>query len=198
MNKKIIINNNLDYQKFLKKLNFYKYMYLTDYNIENNINKKELDIIIKALSIKKRKERIAYLYDEGAKYIDKYYSEDLCQFKDNKCFLQRKRNDGSKYGCCRYCKYVISNKGCPTSNISCKMIYCKEALKNIKKLKLSDIDFFKCFSIFQRIILKIDYCSTRDQVINDLYYGPIYWLIRSIKKGIDVQIKSSKIKKGIE
>ena len=78
------------------------------------------------------------------------------------------------------------------------MIYCKEALKNIKKLKISDIDFYKCLSIFQRNILKIDNCSTREQIIKDLYYSPIYCLIKKKKKGIDVQIKSSKIKKGIE
>ena len=180
----IIINNKDDYQSFLKKLFFYKYYHFTNFTIKNNIKSQELAIINNALNIKKKKERITYLYDETIKYINSYYHDDLCQFVNNQCFVQRERKDNSKFGCCFDCKLVKSGKGCPTSNVSCKLLYCKPALKNIKKLRIKDIDFLRCFSIFQRFILKYNFYSTREQVIKDLNYGIIIWFLRSIPKGL--------------
>ena len=65
MNKTIIINNKKDYQHFLNRLFFYKYYHFTIFTIKNNIKSQELTIISNALNIKKRKERITYLYDEA-------------------------------------------------------------------------------------------------------------------------------------
>ena len=186
MNKTIIINNKKDYQHFLNRLFFYKYYHFTNFTIKNNIKSQELTIISNALNIKKRKERITYLYDEAIKYINNYYHEDLCQFVNDQCFVQRARKDNSKYGCCFDCKLVESGKGCPSSNISCKLLYCKPALKNIKKLKIKDIELLRCFSIFQRLTLKIDFYSTREQMIKDLNYGIIYWFLRAIPKGFQL------------
>ena len=192
MNKKIVINSKKDYQKFLKKLFFYKYYHFTTFNIKNNIKSDELNVIIKALNIKKRKERITYLYDETIKYINNYYHDDLCQFENDQCFVQRNRTDNHKFGCCFDCPLVESGKGCPSSNVSCKLLYCKPALKNIKKLRIKDIEFLRCFSIFQRFILKFDFYSTREQMIKDLFFGPIYWFIRSIPKGLKLFFKIHK------
>ena len=192
MNKTIVINSQKEYKQFLKKLFFYKYYHFTHFKIKNNIKSSNLTIITNYLNIKKRRDRITYLYDETIKYLNDYYHEDLCKFVDNKCFVQRKRKDNSKYGCCFDCKLVQENKGCPTSNVSCKLLYCKPALKNIRKLRLKDIDFLKCYSIFQLFILKFDFYSTREQIINDLNFGLIYWLFRSTIKGIRLCFKIHK------
>ena len=189
MNRTIIINNKNDYKSFLRKLFFYKYYHFTNFNIKNKIKSSNLIIISKALNIKNRRDRITYLYDQTVNYLNNYYKEDLCKFTDDKCFVQKQRNDNSKFGCCFDCKLVKSGKGCPTSNVSCKLLYCKPAIKNIKKLKIKDIEFLRCFSIFQRFILKFDFYSTREQMIKDLYFGPIYWFIRSIPKGLRLIFK---------
>ena len=184
MNKKIVINSKEDYNNFLKKIKYYKYYLFTNFDIDNNIELEELDIITKALNIKGRRKRISYVYDEAVKYINKYYSKDLCDFKDNQCFVQRESKSKNLYGCCHRCKYVKKDKGCPSSNISCKLIYCKPALKNLKKLKMKDINILKCLSAIQRFMLSFDFYSTREQVINDLYFGLPLWVLRCTAKGL--------------
>ena len=116
-------------------------------------NNKELTKIVKALNIKKQKERITYVYDEAIKEVNKYYSKDLCQFIGNKCIAQRKNNSNHVDGCCYRCP-INTTTGCPTASLNCKLIYCKTAIKNMKKLKFSDIKILKCLSPIQRLILR--------------------------------------------
>lgn len=138
---------------------------------------KKLNNIVKALNIKKRKQRIEYVYDEAIKYINKYYSDDLCQFKNNQCLVQRQKKVDKINGCCGLCIYQNS-KGCKVDNISCKLFYCDTALRNMKKLDINQIDILKCFNLRQRFIVKSDFFATREQVINDLYYGILIATIR--------------------
>lgn len=148
---------------------------------------KKLKTVVNALNIKNRKERIEYIYDEGVNYINKYYSDDLCQFKDGQCIAQRKDGSGHKNGCCRYCRIVTEN-GCPSSNLSCKLIYCKTALGNIKLLRLRDIPILKCLSITQRMILKASFYYTREEILKDLNYGIIYSLLRTLVNELKLDI----------
>ena len=187
--KTIIINNPKEYSIFLKKVKYYKYYKFTKFNIKNNINNKDLDIIIKSLNIKKRKERITYLYDSIVNYLNEYYKDNICDFKNNQCFVQRETKTNNLYGCCLNCKYVKSNLGCISSNVSCKLTYCRSAKKKLKLIKLRDIPFTNCLTPLQKFIIKNDYFSTREQVINDLYYGIPYYLIRSFIKGIKITFK---------
>ena len=187
MKKTIIINNEKDYKKLLSKLKYYKYYKFTSFNIINNINNQDIDIINKALNIKNKRKRIIYIYDELVKYLNEYYREDLCKFENDKCFVQRKNNN--KFGCCAECPLVKSGTGCPTSNVSCKLIYCKPALSNIKRIKLIEISISRCLSIIQRFILRFDVFSTREQIINDLYFGIIWWYMGTIKKGLRLTFK---------
>ena len=133
----------------------------------------ELKNIVQALNIKNRKQRIEYVYDEAIKCINKYYSDDLCQFKNKQCIAQRKEGKNKINGCCRECP-LVTESGCPSSNLACKLIYCKTALGNLKLLRLRDIPILKCLSIFQRVILKGGFFQNRETILNDLYYGPIY------------------------
>jgi len=146
----------------------------------------KLKVIVDALNIKKRKDRIEYVYDEAIKYINKYYSEDLCKFENNQCIAQR-NNNGYTNGCCRKC-ILVTDKGCPSVNLACKLIYCKTALGNIKLLKLSDIPVLKCLSLCQRVILKGSFFSTREEILKDLNYGLIYSSIRALKKVIQLDL----------
>lgn len=133
--------------------------------------------IVQALNIKKRKERIEFIYDEAIKVINNYYSDDLCKFIDNKCIAARKYKKDKINGCCRLCAHQ-NNKGCKVNNLSCKLFYYNAALDNIKELNINDIEILKCLNKRQRFILKSDYFSTREEVIKDLYYGIVIVTIR--------------------
>ena len=137
----------------------------------------DLKNIVQALNIKRRKARIEFVYDEAIKYINKYYSKDLCRFIDNRCIAARKYKKDRLNGCCRLCAYQ-NNTGCKVNNLSCKLFYCKAALENIKELNINDIEILKCLNKRQRFILKSDFFSKREDVINDLYYGVLIATIR--------------------
>ena len=145
---------------FLYRSFLFKYVNFTSDN-------KNLKLIVTALNIKNNKKRLEYVFDETIKHINKYYEKDLCKFKDGKCIVQRKRNDDSKNGCCKSC-HLVTDKGCPSKNVACKLIYCKTALDGMKKLKMKDIDILKCISLRQRIILRSDYFRTKEEVIKDM------------------------------
>ena len=89
-NKIIIINNDKDYNKLLKKLYIYKSIlyYNTLFVVKNNINDKMLNYIIDALNIKKRKKRINFIYDQSCHLIDeKNKGINLCGFKNERCYV---------------------------------------------------------------------------------------------------------------
>ena len=161
---------------FLYRTIFFRFV---KFSTDNDKIKK----IVNALNIKKRKERIIYIYDEAINVLNKYYSQDLCQFIDGKCIVQRNNNSIYVNGCCKKCP-LVTDKGCPSSNITCKLIYCKTAAKNIKLLKLSDIDILKCLSLKQRIIILASTLLTREEVINNIYYGLIYTVVNGLIKEI--------------
>ncbi len=138
---------------------------------------KKLNKVVKALNIKSRKKRIIYIYQELSKEIDKYYSMDLCDFKDNKCVAQRQNKSKHINGCCRMCLHRTGGK-CPTNNIACKMFYCDVALTNAKKLEYNDLALFKVFSIANQFMVKSDYFTKEEEIINDLYYGILISTVR--------------------
>lgn len=142
-------------------------------------NNNELKTIVKALNIKNRKQRITYIYDETISLLNEYYSQDLCQFIDGKCIVQRKNNSKSTNGCCRRC-LIVTEKGCPSVNITCKLIYCKTAAKNIKLLKFNELTILKCLSIRQRLIILASTMMVREEVIKNLQYGIIYTVLREL------------------
>lgn len=172
---------------FLYKTIFFKY-------VKFETNDKNLKIIVETLNIKNRKNRIEYIYNEAINEINKYYWMDLCQFKDDKCVVQRNNNSKTKDGCCRTCPH-LGKKGCTSTNLPCKLLYCKTALQNLKLLKIKNIKILKCLSITQRLILKTDYYSTKEEIINDLYYGILLYGFRSLNREIKRYIKVFKIKK---
>lgn len=181
MNKLIKINNQTALDKFYRKLFFYKSFIFkkTHFTVETNFE--EVKPIINALNIKKRKERIIYIYDEACNQIDKHYqNKNICGFKNNKCYVQQKLQNGTINGCCRMCLYQ-STKGCTTKNLTCKLFTCSEVEKRCKVIKFDDLKILNLLSFRNRMILKSDYFSKREDVIKDLYYGSFFlWTIRIV------------------
>ena len=177
----IIINNKAALDKFYKKLFFYKSFLFkkTKFTVETKFE--EVKPIIKALNIKKRKQRITYIYDEACNQIDNHYkSKNICGFKNNKCYVQQKLNNGTINGCCRMCMYQ-SSKGCTTKNLTCKLFTCSEVEKRCKIITFDDLKILNLLSFRNRMILKSDYFSKREDVIKDLYYGSFFlWTIRIV------------------
>ncbi len=54
---------------------------------------------------------------------------------------------------------------------------------------MSDINILKCLSLTQRIILKTDFYSTKEEIINDLYYGILLYGFRSFYREIKNKLK---------
>lgn len=152
--------------------------------IKFTTNNKKIENIVNALNIKEKKERIKYVYKEGIKVVNNYYSKDLCKFKNGRCIVQR-NNPNNKHvnGCCIICP-IVTNKGCPSENLSCKLIYCKTALQNMKTLKFNDIKILKCLPITSRLILRADFFLTKEEIIDDIDKGILIWIFRVIKRKI--------------
>lgn len=180
MKKKIlIINNEKEYQKLLKKLLLYKSFLYHNTKFVSKSNYKNLNIIVTALNIKKRKERINYLYTSACNLCDESQkSINLCGFNNNKCYVQQKSNSNTCNGCCRKCLYQTPN-GCSTKNLACKLFNCSEVKKRNKVLTYNDLDFLRILSLKNRTIVKSDYFSTKEDVLKDLYsYSFIYSTLR--------------------
>lgn len=200
MEKVINIDSYDDYKKFLNKLIIYKsFIYCkTKFIIKNNIDDDNIDLICNALNIKNRKRRITYIYDKSCELIDKKVdNKNICGFKNNKCYSQRKSNSKYCNGCCRKCLYQ-TNKGCSTSNLTCKIFNCTEVTKRYDVLTYDDLNLLKLLSIKNRYLIKIDYFSTRIDVLKDLYsYSFIYSGIRITYRFIRNLIILHKRKKGM-
>lgn len=146
-------------------------------------NSKKYEKYVKALNIKNKRQRYEYIYDEALREINKYYKDDLCDFKNNQCIAQRKAGNGKINGCCRFCP-IVTEKGCPSQNFSCKLIYCETALKGLKLLKLREIKILRCLPISKRLILKGDFFVTKEEVLNDLSLGLIIFSFKTIFRNI--------------
>ena len=129
-------------------------------------------LIINALNIKNRYQRIYYVIDHLCDQIDDYYKDcNTCQFSNGKCICHRTQHLDYQNGCCRKCQYQSSH-GCTTKNFACKMFYCSFVKDHVKVLKYSDLKLLYVLNPLQRFILKSDYFRTVDEVTKDLYYGP--------------------------
>lgn len=193
--KTILISNSNDYNKFLRKLSIYKSIlyYNTIFVVKNDINDNMIDYIINALNIKNRKKRATYIYDNSCKLIDDNNKNiNICGFKDNKCYVQRKLKNGKCNGCCRKCLYQ-TKEGCPTKNLACKLFNCSEVTSRYNTLKYNDLKILKLLSLKNRIIIKSDYFSTREDVLKDLYaYTLTYSTLRIVYRLFKNYIKMNK------
>ena len=141
-----------------------------DYNVsmKNKFGDKKT-----AKSIKSRLKRLEYIYDNTCKKLDYLHKdENICGFKCNKCIVQQKSNSEEVNGCCRTCR-LQSNKGCTSSNLTCKLFYCDEIKKKYKLYEFKDLELLDLLSKRQKLLLKYDLFSSREEVLLDLYFGSL-------------------------
>lgn len=199
MRKKVIlISNNNDYKKFLRRIYIYKSILYcnTLFIVKNDNNDKMIDYITNALNIKNRKKRITYIYDSSCKIIDDNTKNiNICGFKNDKCYVQRILKNGKCNGCCRKCLYQTKN-GCPTKNLACKLFNCSEVKSRYEVIKYEDLKILRLLSLKNRIIIKSDYFSKREDVLKDLYaYTLTYPTLRIIYRLIRNYLYLNKINK---
>jgi hypothetical protein len=182
---KIIIKNEKKLTMFYKFIPLYKSFIFKFVKFELNENLFEKEPIVEALNIKNRKKRIAFIYDFVCDIIDEsYYGKNICGFENNKCYAQREPYNDKCNGCCRLCLYQ-NPKGCKTKNLSCKFYFCSDVIKRQSILKFEDFMILKCLTFRQRILLKHNYFSKREEILNDLYINSlIVGAIRIIYRNI--------------
>lgn len=193
--KTIVIESKEDYTKFIKRIILYKsILYInTEFQVKGCQVNDKIQQIIKGLNIKNRCKRITYVYDTTCNIIDSNTKGlNICGFKNNKCYIQQKQNNGKCNGCCRLCKYQNSN-GCPTKNLACKLFNCSEVKKRYKTIEYKDLAILKLLSLKNRLIVKSDYFSTREEVLKDLYaYTLTYSILRIFFRSIRNLISKTK------
>lgn len=176
-------------ETLFKNLWLYKSIFFRNKKFTLESDDPIVNIIINALNIKKRKERINYIYDSTCKYIDDdVKGKNICGFKDGKCYVQQLKENGIN-GCCRRCIYQ-SDKGCLTSNLTCKLFNCGEVKCRHNVIVYDDLKMLKVLSLRQRVILKHSYFSSREEVLKDLYIGSLF--IFGIRLVIRVVFKNFK------
>ncbi len=57
---------------------------------------------------------------------------------------------------------------CQTENLSCKLFYCPFIKSKYKILKIKEIPILKMLSLRQKMIIKFDVASTKEEALNDL------------------------------
>lgn len=193
--KTIVIESKEDYTKFIKRIILYKsILYInTEFQVKGCQVNDKLQQMINGLNIKNRYKRITYVYDTACSIIDSNTKGlNICGFKNNKCYIQQKQNNGKCNGCCRLCKYQNSN-GCPTKNLACKLFNCSEVKKRYKTIEYKDLAILKLLSLKNRLIVKSDYFSTREEVLKDLYaYTLTYSILRIFFRSIRNLISKTK------
>lgn len=184
--KKIIDTENLSEMYKLYK----KYKKIGYRNTEFIYKGKNEDIkeIVNVLNKKTRMQRLAYIFDKSCEQVDKKFEgKNICGFNCNQCAVQIKDNSKEINGCCRLCRLQGDN-GCKSKNLVCKLFFCEEVKRNYEVVELKDLKLVKLLTRRQRLILKFDLFSSREEVIMDLYIGiatvaafrEIYTLIKNL------------------
>ena len=193
MEKVLFIEN----EKNLKTLFLYKSFLYHFVNFRLEEDKYEIGDIVAALNIKNRKKRVEFIYDRACDEINDFFAnKNVCNFKNGQCGIHRKLKNNKFNGCCRKCIYQTPN-GCPTKNLACKLFFCSYVKDRYKVIELKDLKILKALYFRQRAIIKYDYFSSREEVINDLYLnsyiiGTVRVFYRLIKNQFKLLFKNKR------
>lgn len=143
----------------------------------------EIGVAILAVQMGHKKERYDFLYDEICYYLDHVCStQNLCDFKNNKCFA--KQNTNTTMGCCHHfpdkkwgmlyqkelvpCEFLSQN-GCTTKSIGCKMFMCDEVRKKGYGFTVYNILLIRYFFNFiQKLIIKTSVFEPKEAIMKRL------------------------------
>ena len=129
---------------------------------------------IKGITVHSRLKRISFIYDKACQMVDDLHKgENICGYKCNQCIVQRMIKSDEINGCCRTCSYQ-GPTGCTTKNLPCKLFNCEEVKKKYKVYEMKDIHLLDGLSRRQRLMLKFDLFSKREEILLDLYIGSIF------------------------
>lgn len=169
----ISIRTVKDLERFQRKLPFYRSVFCQWVDFEVKESYIPISTLVIALNLKNRIQRTTYIYDTLCTAIDQFYHDThYCQFCDNQCFIQRKIGKFEN-GCCRKCIH-ITKKGCSTQNLTCKMFQCQSIKEQYPTASWDDFSLLCCFNIRQRLILKAEYFSTREETIREVSLSSIF------------------------
>ena len=180
--RELIIN---DEKRFYSKIWLYRSFIYKNTKFISKVKDFQVNECIKALNIKNNKERISFIIDSACDFIDnKHKGENICGFKDCKCFIQRLKKKNQVNGCCRYCKYV-SSTGCTSKSVACKLFNCSEVTNRYDMVEYKDLKMLKVLSPQQRMIVKHGLFTPKEQIIKDiqpnlLIYGAVRLLVVSV------------------
>jgi hypothetical protein len=174
MNKIININND-NYKDVLNKLYLYgKSKKIFKFNYDDNFKyKDDFNNIEKALNIKDYKERLSFIYDVVCDYLDNLFiNQNMCEFKDNKCYSNRCKNFDKINGCCANnknvnCKYFDKDH-CTIKCSGCKFYICPNLKKKRGPIKMNDIFITKLLSPRQKIVLRYTVFTPKEIIINKM------------------------------
>lgn len=183
--KEIIIrkkNNKYYIPRFIRfrisKRNVFKFEYNGKlYDKELDIDDKEVkqvSIVVNALNIKNKKERLRYAYDKACELLDNdFYGKNICEFKNNRCMHDR-LHAISLDGCCRSndnkrkCKY-IENHRCQTKCLACKLHICYCVRNKGYRYRINDIYVLKyIYNWKQKIMVFTSFFMTEDEVLKNV------------------------------
>ena len=145
---------------------------------------KQVSILVQALNITNRKERLKFCYDKACELLDNdFYGKNLCEFKNNRCMHDR-IHAISEDGCCRSndnkrkCKY-IKNHRCSTKCLACKFHICYCLKQKGYKYRINDIYVLKyLYNAKQKLMIYTDFFMTEEEVLKDVYKNSIiYWAL---------------------
>lgn len=154
----------------------------------------EYKALVQAIKIRKRKERIAYIYDNACDRIDAYNEENklICQFCDGRC---REASKGGRInGCCYRCRFQ-SSTGCPSRNLTCKLYFCDEMLAQ-GPLRFENFPEFQLLTRLQKNIVKTNAYCTRETSLRLMYINSyLVFYLYSIRNVFDMEFAEQKNKK---
>ena len=161
--KKIVINNKKDLRMFYNNIKYYRsFLYrFTEFSSDC----KDIEKIIEALNIKRRCKRIRFIYDEACDEVDKF-----CEGKNFCCFKNGVCRNKLKNGCCRKC-FHVTDKGCPSRNLACKLFFCSKITDKHKILLFDDLKILYALPFRCRIIVRHDFFTLREEILMDMYIG---------------------------
>ena len=164
---------------------------LYDKEVKDDKEVRQVSLLVEACNIKNRKERLTFIYDKSCDLLDEnFYGCNLCEFKNNKCFVNRMHGD-SVDGCCRSrdnrnaCKFLIKHK-CTNRNLTCKLHVCSYMRKKGYKFRIDDIYMLKyLYTWKQKMFCYFNLFISRDKFLKDIYLNSlIVWALKFRRYGI--------------
>lgn len=174
----IIVHNNLNaclsqIKKYLR--NDQKYLLKLVIETANLEEAKILKEVVIAFNEKNRRKRYQYIYETVCKNLDqKFTTENICNFQNNRCIAVRTCNYcENENGCCYgpkrgKCKH-LKNHTCNIKSLSCKLFTCKYLRKNNQKISIKEIPLLNLFFNYkQKYIITYSIYTDEEEMLTRL------------------------------